>query len=68
MLRKPTPPPLVIPRPPVEALKECSIPRLQCGTAQCVESNLIERGVEIAACNARRRALIDAWPKQPEPK
>lgn len=64
MFRKVTPPPARIPKPPAEALKDCTIPPLMSGNSEAVEMALIERGIAIKQCNARRRALIAGWPKQ----
>ena len=61
--RKVTPPPLAIPQPPSDALQPCAIPALLGGSAEAVELALIERGAEIARCEAKRLALVQAWPK-----
>ena len=61
--RKVTPPPLAIPQPPSDALQPCAIPALLGGSAEAVELALIERGAEIARCEAKRRALVQGWPR-----
>lgn len=55
--------PLVLPLPPASALVPCEIPALTGGDAAAVDAALIERGAAIAACEARRVALVRAWPK-----
>ena len=55
--------PLTIPAPPAQALIECAIPPIGCGTSECVAVALIERGAAIRACEARRKALADSWPR-----
>ena len=57
------PPPLVIPQPPADALAPCGIPAIVTGDAAGVETALIERGVAIARCEGKRRALAEAWPR-----
>jgi hypothetical protein len=64
--------PLTIPAPPAQALAECSIPPVTCGTSECVAIALIERGAAIRACEAKRRSLVEAWnglinPRAPKP-
>ena len=61
--RKVMPPPLAIPQPPSDALQPCAIPALLGGSAEAVELALIERGAEIARCEAKRRALVQGWPR-----
>lgn len=56
-------PPLRLPAPPSEALQPCTIPPLVSGDAAGVETALIERGAAIAACEAKRAALVQAWPR-----
>ena len=56
-------PPLLLPAPPSDALQPCAIPALLGGSAEAVELALIERGAEIARCEAKRRALVQGWPK-----
>jgi hypothetical protein len=56
-------PPLRLPTPPSEAMQACQIPALMGGSAADVEAALIERGAAIAACEARRAALVSAWPR-----
>ena len=60
---KSTPLAVKLPPPPAEALKPCVAPEIRSGTAQAVERALREDAFEIASCDAKRRALIDAWPK-----
>ena len=57
------PPPLRLPAAPAEALAPCAIPPVLVGDAAGVETALIERGVAIARCEAKRRALAEAWPR-----
>lgn len=52
-----------LPAPPSEALTACEIPPVISGDAAGVEAALIERGAAIAACDAKRRALADGWPR-----
>jgi len=54
--------PLTIPAPPAQALAKCIIPPITCGTSECVAVALIERGAAIRECEARRAALVSAWP------
>jgi len=56
-------PPLVLPPPPASALVPCAIPPLMGGDAAAVDKALIERGRAIAACEVKRRALVEGWPK-----
>ena len=56
-------PPLLLPAPPSEALQSCSIPAIVAGDAAGVEAALIERGAEIARCEAKRAALVQGWPR-----
>lgn len=55
--------PLRLPAPPSEALQPCTIPPLLGGSAEAVELALIERGAAIKTCEARRAALVQAWPR-----
>lgn len=56
-------PPLRLPAPPSEALQPCQIPALMGGSAADVEAALIDRGAAIAACEAKRAALVAGWPR-----
>ena len=56
-------PPLRLPSPPSEAMQPCHIPALLGGAAAYVEAALSVRGAAIAACEAKRAALVSAWPK-----
>ena len=56
-------PPLLLPAPPASALQPCTIPAIVAGDAAGVETALIERGAEIARCEAKRRALVQGWPR-----
>jgi len=44
-------------------LQSCSIPAIVAGDAAGVEAALIERGAEIARCEAKRAALVQGWPR-----
>lgn len=55
--------PLTLPQPPAQALSECTIPPLSGGRSEDVENDLKERGNVIAQCEAKRRKLIEAWPR-----
>lgn len=55
--------PLTLPQPPSEALLPCTVPELTGGNAADVETDLKMRGAAIAQCEAKRRRLVDVWPK-----
>jgi len=61
--RKVTEPQLKLPKPPANSYLPCLIPPLSGGRAEDVELDLKIRGTAIAQCEAKRRALADAFPK-----
>jgi hypothetical protein len=48
---------------PASALAPCLIPPLTGGDAAAVDAALIARGAAIMACEAKRVALVSAWPR-----
>lgn len=55
--------PLSLPQPPSEAMLPCFIPAISGGRSEDVELDLKMRGAAISQCEAKRRQLIEAWPK-----
>lgn len=57
--------PLKLPPPPKAAQTPCVIPPLSDGplTAAGVEQAIRDRAIAIAECEAKRRLLVEAWPK-----
>lgn len=69
---RPAPLPLAwqVPPPPQVALQPCTrtpLPTSPDGalTSAAAERALRERDIDLALCEARRRAAIEAWPEQP---